>query len=1181
MTDLIKKGKKVFTFTVVLTTIAWSIGLGALALPLAANALTSGDLIKGTGTAVYYYGADGKRYLFPNSGTYASWYSDWTGVQSITDAELVAIPLGGNVTVRPGQLAQFVSMDTPWHVMDPKVYAVEKGGVLRWVTTEAVAVAIFGSDWTSKIVAVPEVLSTNYTVGSNINAASDYDLAAQQAVASINEDKGLVGVGAGLTVALASDSPAAQTVPEKANSVVVAKFTFNAASAATLTDLVLHRVGVGAPSDIANVYLYDGSTRLTSGRSVGTTSNLVEFHSLSVALAAGTPKTLTVKVDIADVTTTGGVHAFEIQDASAVTAGTLSPSAAAWPVRASDFTVGSAAVSTVTVTKGTTPADPTVGEVGAEISSFKIAAGTNDVAVSQIVLLQAGSVSNTDITNLELWVGSEKIAEAASMTGDKMIFVMSEPYTIAAGVTKTFTVKATVGGRGGRTIRTYMEYASDVLAVDKTYGYGANVDITAFDGGAGEYIEVTTKGGAITVAFNGPVAANVSKGAQDVVFYDMSITSASANVEIRKLDIKVYGDGTGKLYEGTDRNLTDIKVKDQATGATLMGPKELAVAGGETATQTINFTDAFTLNAGETKRLIVTMDTRNTTDADFIDHWFKVELQAFGADYIKNVDTGEYVTDIVPNTANLGNAMTVKAAALTVSLAATPASATVVRRATNIESAGISFSAGSQSAIKVTSIKLTGYGDTDNGMASPTVGEFDDMVSSVTLWDGATQVGTAKAPGTDGTVNFTGLNWTIPAGETKKLIVKTNITSTCGDLGGGVDYAYVTIAAAGDVVAEDADANSVTPGGTYPINSAPTVSLTVDDVGTLSAAADPAMPASAIVVAGNSGVEVLKVKYAATIEDFTITKAEIKVDAAGDADSINYVKLSYKDAGGATVEKQGVLVGTVADFENLAVHVPKDGYATLTVKLDLNTIAGGADSGDTPKMSFDYDTAFEAVGADSGTTLTSVGSADIDGNEMVVRKTKPTISLHASSPSGSLVPGVTEVLRLNITADAAGDVYFDESGASAAWSGDNAADGTFDDGKIEFKVNQTGGNSDGNDVCSLYDASDDAKIDEITADFGITTELTFNFYADASTGRDLVVPAGETKTVYVKCDLDDFTTTGDVFRLDLEADTSGTLAAADNLRWSDNAVAATVPTEGLINGYLVKNLTVTGGTLVK
>ena len=81
--------------------VCWSFGFAAMGVALAAT-LSAGDLIKASGAAVYYYGDDGKRYVFPTESTYMSWYGDFSAVKTITDAELAAIAIGGNATVRPG-----------------------------------------------------------------------------------------------------------------------------------------------------------------------------------------------------------------------------------------------------------------------------------------------------------------------------------------------------------------------------------------------------------------------------------------------------------------------------------------------------------------------------------------------------------------------------------------------------------------------------------------------------------------------------------------------------------------------------------------------------------------------------------------------------------------------------------------------------------------------------------------------------------------------------------------------------------------------------------------------------------------------------------------------------------------------------------------------------------------------
>ena len=63
----------------------------------------SDSLIRGeTFSAVYYMGADGFRYVFPNSNTYFTWYDDFDAVKMISDSDLATIQIGGNVTYRPG-----------------------------------------------------------------------------------------------------------------------------------------------------------------------------------------------------------------------------------------------------------------------------------------------------------------------------------------------------------------------------------------------------------------------------------------------------------------------------------------------------------------------------------------------------------------------------------------------------------------------------------------------------------------------------------------------------------------------------------------------------------------------------------------------------------------------------------------------------------------------------------------------------------------------------------------------------------------------------------------------------------------------------------------------------------------------------------------------------------------------
>ena len=167
------------------------VGFGSHAAPVhaATTALTnvhSGDLIRGVSfSAVYYYGVDGFRYVFPNDKTYFTWYANFDTVKTISDADLGTIQIGGNVTYKPG--SRMIKINS-----DPKTYAVDENGSLRWVTSETVAIAMFGSNWNTKIDDVPDAFFGNYQGGSDIEVSDDYVTADVSAGPSdINDDKSL------------------------------------------------------------------------------------------------------------------------------------------------------------------------------------------------------------------------------------------------------------------------------------------------------------------------------------------------------------------------------------------------------------------------------------------------------------------------------------------------------------------------------------------------------------------------------------------------------------------------------------------------------------------------------------------------------------------------------------------------------------------------------------------------------------------------------------------------------------------------------------------------------------------------------------------------------------------------------------------------------------------------------
>jgi len=182
---------------------------GFAAVPVGAQtAVQSGDLIKSdTNPAVYYFAADGKRYVFPTERTYFTWYADFSTVKTISAGDLSLLPLGGNVTYRPG--VKMLKIQS-----DPTVYAISKNGILRAIGSEAVAVALYGSTWNKQIDDLPDAFFVNYKVGAPISSASGYDKETlKTGVPTINIDKLLAAGPTGYVDVRASGfTPNAMTV---------------------------------------------------------------------------------------------------------------------------------------------------------------------------------------------------------------------------------------------------------------------------------------------------------------------------------------------------------------------------------------------------------------------------------------------------------------------------------------------------------------------------------------------------------------------------------------------------------------------------------------------------------------------------------------------------------------------------------------------------------------------------------------------------------------------------------------------------------------------------------------------------------------------------------------------------------------------------------------------------------
>ncbi|MEK7545641.1 MAG: hypothetical protein AAB554_01020 [Patescibacteria group bacterium] len=1037
--------RKSLTVGIVLSTILWSMMASVLVAPLKASAAgcTSGSLIKGSLPAVYYCGSDGKRYVFTNDKAYKTWYADFSSVMTISDADLASIQIGGNVTYRPGVLMLKIQSD-------PKTYAIAHGGVLRHVPSEACAVTLYGSAWNTMIHDVSDAFFTNYSVGAAINAScSDYNKTAEMSSSqSINADKNLstAGVSGTASVSLASDSPAGATLPKGATGVNFLKFNVsnNGGSAMVADSVTLRRVGPGATTDLSSVYLYEGSSRLTTGRSVNSSTNEVTFTGLNLSLAAGQTRTLWVAVDIATGAAAGNVHAMELSKAMS---GTTQLSGS--PFTGNNFTLAGTTVGSLTIAKTGTITAPKAGEMEAKIAEFTVAAGSSeDVRFERLTIFQGGNLSAANLTNLKLKQAGLTIATAASFDANlRATFSLSAPgMLLEKGATKTFQVYGDIGGgaRAADSLKLYTEESSDVRGVGQTFGQGVTVTRTAYDGdsctsSAGDCSYSTVEAGPVTVALKGPFPTDRATYAKDAELLRFTMVVQN-RTEVRRMQIKLTastsGAGASGLINTSTPNYTDVKIINTTSGAAWWGPSDLSGtgdAGANDLNQTLTFTDVQSLEPGVVYEFAVTADASTSiTSGESV----TATRLAFGTSDLRNTDNSTFLTpssDVVPSGDMAGFAQTMYSAYLGAGLNSLAVSQSYVKGATSILALGLSFGSETGTVTKLSSLTIKGFIDADGSSdyvqgqdvdVSGTV-SVSDVITSCWLIDAATGAmrGQPKSPtsGTGGVMTFAGLDWDIDSiGATGLLYCDL---SNGAYLNSNAERIAFKVVANTDATVQDAVGNSVSfAAASFPINGTPSVVLTTANSGTMTyqIAPDDTESEAGLVLANTTAV-LGKIRLTAANEELKQTK--IRISLVGAVQN-SVVSMSLYD-GAALVAGPVPMSGQNADFSGFNFVVPKDASKTLTVKAILNSISGGATSGADLQITTDLTTptagTFEYRGTGSSTVVSTIATTDVTGRNKVLRKTKPTVSL-ASLPTSTLTNGTMVLSRITVTADVAEQV---------------------------------------------------------------------------------------------------------------------------------------------------------------
>jgi len=1174
---------KTFTvFTAIATVMALS-GVAYLA-PTAFGAvpsdygLTEGDTISAAGSDdpdVYIVNDHGYKRLFLNPAIF-NLYGHLGGFAAVTNVSAVArdaFPTSGLFRVDG----------------DERVYGLETTGedtaVLRWVNTSGAQAVADDPNFFKKVFVINAAEKALYNTGADYTSVSQ--------VPAYTRGGSVPAPSGPFSASLAPGNPGVSTITTNAHGVEYLRVRLSGTG--TVNSVVLKRQGAGAVGDFDNVYLYDGAKRLTSGKTFSSSTGEVTF--MNVNLAVSGTKDLSV---VGDHSATAGNVNYVTMQSMTLASGTVS----GLPVSGNNVSVSGATSGRIDVAKVGSIANPTVGQKDARVSSFKLTANTEAGLVKRLTLLQGGTVKPADTTNWKLKTGSTEWMGSIDSAG-YVVFDLGAGHLISKGGEALFDVYADVNGKKDETVILYFENSTDVHAVGDQYGFGmaapSSTDaqgIEDFDA-TSEVHTATLQGGVLTIAYNGPSAGNIGTNTTDTVLLRFSMTAAS-NIEVRKTELVLCHDpaGDGSFANAADTtngwgDITDVKITDEDSGVTVAGPHD-----GSAFTDSIastcedsktgagkTYTDVIDLLAGQTYNFKVTGDI-NTANTGGTQLAAADSMQLFLDSYTDDTpdvtvmkysgtNTAVADADIVPQADMGGGIQTLQAASLTLGLSSSVTSQTFVRGTQDKTAVGIAFQAGNASALTVSDIVLTGYFDED-GSGAFTVGSdgttsVADLVSSVSIYEVESGVTLSASPAsnqlsnTTGTVTFNNLNWTIPAGATKTLGVKVNLSAnSLAD----TDYFSFDINATGDVTALDSSSKTVNAGNADPNGTTPTVKVTVTNAGTMTTAVAPSTPSDHAVYWGQTGDSIGAWRFSAANEGFYLEKLNFQENTAAQrTDVTNNVKtvyLKYTNKAGSTLTKSStfnsvasVAFGFTGDDRP---YVPKDGSVEVTMLADFKTKSEGAttasQSGDKFSISFigqsgAGDNTFRAIGEGSGTILNGndTGITDRDQTtDIRVYRVFPEFALVA--PTSTKLTTVDPVLTFTITAKGLADsnLFFD-----------NLATGS---GSLRFEVVASGVGTTADTAFTVRDAADSSIVDTGTITNAPDSTPAASLSIDFG-NKDVEISGGSSKTFKVYLDsITDFNTPvntsagigADYFQLVLRDENDGTNSLVS---WVDNSTNVT------------------------
>lgn len=743
--------RKTLAGVIMMTTIFSLSGVVALVPSAQAATIVDGDVVRNPSASgdaqfdvyiVKLMGAKKFKRLVLNPQVFNSYgHLKWENVKTVTTEEMNSYKTSGIVRVET----------------DPKVLALAPNGDMgskSWLNVSAADFVAAGGDWES-------VYTINAVDGANYAAAADLTSQAQVATYLTTGalPGGVVPTTGTVTVSLNADTPASGTLVTSVSTnlngsqALAPMVKLNFANATNgevkVTTLKLTRTGIAADTDLTNVYLYKGNTKLAEMTSVS--SRVYSFVNASglFSINAGQTEDIMVKADIADNLSGKSIGLGVASAADVVTnGGTVGGT---FPVNGN--VMGTATVTDLgRLTVGTAvtiPSSVDPGMTAREILRFNAIADNQNLQISYIKLTNVGTIANTDLANIKLMDGATQLGStlnSLAADGTAVFDLGSASLAITSGNSKTLTVLADIVGGTNRNFKLTVQRQSDIVARDVNYGInikpyttvtnsGVATDevFAVFPASATAATTISTGTLTITVDSSSP-SGNVALNSTNITLAKFKFISSGEAVKVSTLPAVITIAGTAPA--------TTLKNVKMMLDGSQVGTTQSTVTSGTAFNVSSDFGSSFIIPAGSTGKIVsIVGDIKeNTGVALAAGHTITAALNAGTAQ-------GQTSLSAITTSSSTGRLLTVQSGALSVAknLAVGDATSTIptaVKGATGAKIGSFVLTAGAGEGVSVSQIQVTdsvtsateavANGSWSEGTASDTLTVGETVTATVT-----------------------------------------------------------------------------------------------------------------------------------------------------------------------------------------------------------------------------------------------------------------------------------------------------------------------------------------------------------------------------------------------------------------------------------------------------------------